>query len=112
VQRIALVAGTGLDKLPPWKGEARPTHMVHSSPALLFEGSEADELEPRHATGLLPAQHLKSLIEHSREIRRTEPVEPDQLQPASLDLRLGDARVPARRDRCAVENGCVYRPLL
>jgi dCTP deaminase len=66
--------------------------MAHSAPALLFEGSESDELEPRHATGLLPAQHLKALIEHSREIRASEPIESDQLQPASLDLRLG-ARV-------------------
>jgi dCTP deaminase len=66
--------------------------MTHRSPALLFAGSQSDDLEPQHATGLLPAQHLKSLIEHSREIRGIEPVEPDQLQPASLDLRLG-ARV-------------------
>jgi dCTP deaminase len=63
--------------------------MAETSSALLFEGSEADEFEPQHATGLLPAQYLKALIEHSREIRATEPIEPDQLQPASLDLRLG-----------------------
>jgi dCTP deaminase len=89
---LPFVRGARLDKLPSWKGEARPTYMTHRSPALLFAGSQSDELEPQHATGLLPAQHLKSLIEHSREIRGTEPVEPDQVQPASLDLRLG-ARV-------------------
>jgi dCTP deaminase len=63
--------------------------MAESSDTLLSEGSEAAEFEPQHATGLLPAQYLRALIEHSREIRATEPVEPDQLQPASLDLRLG-----------------------
>ena len=63
--------------------------MAETSSALLFEGSEADEFEPQHATGLLPAQYLRALIERSREIRATEPIEPDQLQPASLDLRLG-----------------------
>src|SRR5919106_2525632 len=63
--------------------------MAYASSALLFEDRESTELEPRHGTGLLPAQHLKALIEHSREIRATEPIEPDQLQPASLDLRLG-----------------------
>jgi dCTP deaminase len=66
--------------------------MAETSDALLFEDHELDEFESRHATGLLPAQHLKTLIEHSREIRATEPIEPEQLQPASLDLRLG-ARV-------------------
>jgi dCTP deaminase len=63
--------------------------MAETSHALLFESREPDEIEPQHATGLLPAQYLKGLIEHSREIRATEPIEPDQLQPASLDLRLG-----------------------
>jgi dCTP deaminase len=63
--------------------------MAETSRALLFDEPEAAELEARHATGLLPAQHLKALIERSREIRATEPIEPEQIQPASLDLRLG-----------------------
>jgi dCTP deaminase len=66
--------------------------MAYASPTLLFEDTEPTGLEPRHGTGLLPAQHLKALIEQSREIRATLPIEADQLQPASLDLRLG-ARV-------------------
>ncbi|HEX5079256.1 MAG TPA: 2'-deoxycytidine 5'-triphosphate deaminase [Geminicoccaceae bacterium] len=41
-----------------------------------------------HATGLLPAQYLKALIER-RDVRAIEPILPDQLQPASIDLRLG-----------------------
>jgi len=41
-----------------------------------------------HATGLLPAQYLRGLIQR-HEIQALEPIEPDQVQPASLDLRLG-----------------------
>jgi dCTP deaminase len=41
-----------------------------------------------HATGLLPAQYLKALIER-REVRAIEPILADQVQPASIDLRLG-----------------------
>ena len=63
--------------------------MAYASPTLLFEDAEPVGLEPRHGTGLLPAQHLKALIEQSREIRAAVPIEADQLQPASLDLRLG-----------------------
>jgi dCTP deaminase len=65
--------------------------MIHpASP--LFADQEGAAFEPAHATGLLPAQYLRALVEQSREIRALEPIEPDQLQPASLDLRLG-ARV-------------------
>jgi hypothetical protein len=63
--------------------------MAYAPSALLFEDPEPGELEPRHGTGLLPAQHLKALIERSREIRAGLPIAADQLQPASLDLRLG-----------------------
>ena len=70
--------------------------MVDPSRALLFDMNDADELEPQHATGLLPAQHLKGLVEHSREIRATEPIEADQVQPASLDLRLGETAFRVR----------------
>jgi dCTP deaminase len=108
--------------------------MADASAAMLFEASEPAELEPRHGTGLLPAQHLKALIEQSREVRAILPIEPDQLQPASLDLRLGargyrvrasflpgaSATVQAKIDALAMhqfdlddagavlEKGCVY----
>ena len=39
-------------------------------------------------TGILPSQMLKAMITRG-EIRAAAPVEPAQLQPASLDLRLG-----------------------
>lgn len=45
--------------------------------------------ETAFSTGILPAQELQSLIHGSREIRAAEPIGDDQIQPASLDLRLG-----------------------
>jgi dCTP deaminase len=65
---------------------SREARMVPSAPNLFADDDLPDGL---HATGLLPAQHLRALIEHSREIQSLVPIEPEQLQPASLDLRLG-----------------------
>jgi dCTP deaminase len=53
----------------------------------LFPPPEPRELE--HATGILPSQLLRDAIERTREIRALEPIADDQIQPASLDLRLG-----------------------
>ena len=56
----------------------------------LFADDEGEILPGAlHATGLLPAQHLRSLIEQSHEIQSLFPIAPEQIQPASLDLRLG-----------------------
>ena len=44
--------------------------------------------EPAHSTGILPSQGLRAAIEED-EILAVEPIEEDQIQPASLDLRLG-----------------------
>src|SRR5882672_5091979 len=41
-----------------------------------------------HNTGVLPYQSLRELA-RAREIFAVEPIDPDQFQPASLDLRLG-----------------------
>ena len=48
-------------------------------------------------TGLFPSQYLMSAIHNSREIEAAVPIADDQIQPASLDLRLGAVgyRVPA-----------------
>jgi dCTP deaminase len=43
----------------------------------------------RGATGILPFQELEYLVKGSREIVGVEPIQDNQLQPASLDLRLG-----------------------
>lgn len=43
----------------------------------------------RGATGILPLQELEHLVRTSKEIVGVEPIQDDQFQPASLDLRLG-----------------------
>jgi dCTP deaminase len=106
--------------------------MARSAPQLF---ADDDDLPGGvHATGLLPAQYLRALIEQSREIQSLIPIEPAQIQPASLDLRLGvtawrvrasflpggDATVQDKIDAFAMhrfelseagavlEKGCVY----
>jgi dCTP deaminase len=43
----------------------------------------------RFSTGILPSHVLKRLIAQGRELVAAEPVTPAQIQPASVDLRLG-----------------------
>jgi dCTP deaminase len=43
---------------------------------------------PRHSTGILPSQSLREMI-RAGEIAAAEPITEAQIQPASLDLRLG-----------------------
>ena len=50
--------------------------------------SEA-ETAPRHTTGLLPGQTLRAMI-HAHEIGAAVDIRDEQIQPASLDLRLGN----------------------
>ena len=49
------------------------------------EGAGDDAI---HGTGILPSQSIRGLIQKHR-IEAVEDIEPDQIQPASLDLRLG-----------------------
>lgn len=59
-----------------------------AQPSTLF--SPADDGEPQrgHSTGILPASHLRGMIQRGR-IRSLREIEDGQVQPASLDLRLG-----------------------
>jgi dCTP deaminase len=86
-----------------------------------------------HSTGIVPSQDIEYLIRASKEIVALEAIQPDQIQPASLDLRLGrvayrvrasflpgrNARVEDRladlamhemdiSDGAVLERGCVY----
>jgi dCTP deaminase len=47
-------------------------------------------------TGILPSQELEHLVRATREIRASEPIQDDQYQPASLDLRLGSVAYRVR----------------
>jgi len=48
----------------------------------------AADMGPRHTTGLLPGQTLRAMI-HAHEIGAAADIRDEQIQPASLDLRLG-----------------------
>src|SRR5476651_1659198 len=91
----------------------------------------------RAATGILPSQSIEALIE-AGEVKLAEPLVETQLQPASLDLRLGNIAyrvrasfLPGRAEKVSkklddlqmhaislsqgavLETGCVYvAPLL
>jgi dCTP deaminase len=57
--------------------------------------AEAPVRQPAY-TGILPYQAIQEMV-HNGEIRSTEllkSIEPDQIQPASIDLRLGDYAYP------------------
>jgi dCTP deaminase len=48
-----------------------------------------DESYGRFSTGILPSHVLKRLLDQGREITASEPFASGQIQPASIDLRLG-----------------------
>jgi dCTP deaminase len=52
---------------------------------------ETGETYGRHSTGILPSHVLKRLIRSRRELVSAEDIEDSQIQPASLDLRLGSS---------------------
>src|SRR5207244_3630399 len=48
------------------------------------------------STGLWPAQLLRAAVHQAHEIQSAAPIEDDQVQPASLDLRLGEVAYRVR----------------
>ncbi len=70
------------------EGELFPAPLPERAIGELFPPPEPKELE--RGTGILPSQLLRDAIERTREIQSLEPIEDDQIQPSSLDLRLGE----------------------
>ena len=64
-----------------------------------------------HSTGILPSQDLERLARASTEIRASIPVQPDQIQPASLDLRLGPVAYRVRASFLPGKNATVKERL-
>ena len=64
------------------KADARPRQRPRDE-------SEDDTNGAARSTGILPAQELEYQVKVTKEIFSTEPIQDDQYQPASLDLRLG-----------------------
>jgi dCTP deaminase len=63
--------------------------MAETAENLFGEAAEGDSSYGRHSTGILPSHVLRRLIRARREIVAAEDIEEAQIQPASLDLRLG-----------------------
>ena len=75
-------------------GALFPMPETERSTGELFPPPEPRELE--HGTGILPSQLLRDAIDRTREIQSLEPILDDQIQPASLDLRLGNTAYRVR----------------
>ncbi len=58
---------------------------------IFFENEPESPAEPAHprTTGILPSQEISNLIARG-QVSASRPIEPEHIQPASLDLRLGD----------------------
>ena len=77
------------DPLGPEGGPLSGRSMADAAAHTLFAVAETKpDAEPTHSTGVVPAQGLRAAIA-SGEIDATEPIREEQIQPASLDLRLG-----------------------
>jgi len=61
---------------------------VSENPSTFLPDAPRAPAAPRHSTGILPYQALKELI-RTREIMAPDPIGEAQIQPASIDLRLG-----------------------
>lgn len=68
--------------------ETRSLFEELSAGATAEEGDAIADPES-HPTGILPAQELTRVVHTTREVRALEPIGDDQIQPASIDLRLG-----------------------
>lgn len=64
-----------------------------------------------HSTGILPSQELEYLIRVSKDIVALEPIQDDQIQPASLDLRLGSVAYRVRASFLPGKNSTVQEKL-
>lgn len=70
--------------------------MNESTETLPRDGELFPITEAERSTGLLPSQMLRGLIKLGSEIVGQEPIGEDQIQPASLDLRLGEVAYRVR----------------
>src|SRR5258708_18630077 len=55
-----------------------------------------DTADVDRSTGLLPSQMLREAVALGREIVSPQPIGDDQIQPASIDLRLGEVAYRVR----------------
>jgi len=75
---------------------AAPTNDDARAPEGGREATEDDSDAAVRTTGILPSQELERQVKVTKEIRFLEPIQDDQYQPASLDLRLGSVAYRVR----------------
>jgi dCTP deaminase len=75
--------------------QAAPTVDIRA-PDGARDAAEDDLDAATRTTGILPSQELERLVKATKEIRFLEPIQDDQYQPASLDLRLGSVAYRVR----------------
>ena len=75
--------------------QAAPANDVRT-PQGVRDAAEDDSDAAARTTGILPSQELEHLVKATKEIRFLEPIQDDQYQPASLDLRLGSVAYRVR----------------
>jgi dCTP deaminase len=59
-------------------------------------GAAFSAADGERSTGLLPAQMLRAAVRGGGEVLASEPIGDDQIQPASIDLRLGEVAYRVR----------------
>jgi dCTP deaminase len=72
------------------------TPSAPSAPTPAGAAEREAPVSPTYSTGILPAQEIEQLLGEGGEILASEAVLPDQIQPASLDLRLGSTAYRVR----------------
>src|SRR6476646_5280550 len=78
-----------------------------AEPSELFTGVPATApTSPLQGTGILPYQQIKALI-RDHEIWAEDDIRPEQVQPASLDLRLGPVAYRVRASFLPFETSSV-----
>ncbi len=70
-----------------------------------------DDFYGRYSTGILPSHVLKRLIAQGQEIQAAEPFTGAQIQPASIDLRLGPVAMRVRASFLPGKNSTVEEKL-
>jgi dCTP deaminase len=78
-------------------------------PQTLFEDLRLTS-EAQYTTGILPSQRLRDLVATGR-IHAANPILPDQIQPSSIDLRLGPVAYRVRASFLPTEHSTVRRKL-
>ncbi len=80
--------------------------MAETAGTLFPTTSDRDESRPQHSTGILPDRAIRRLI-RNREIRSASDITDRQIQPASIDLRLGECAYRVRASFLPSENATV-----